>query len=203
MTVVMQTSTQKHDARHAQRASRTRGAESRARIVEAAARLFRAHGVDGVGVDAIMEAAGLTHGGFYTHFDSKEALAAEAAAAALTRSAARWQEIASEEDGRAALLRLVGNYLDPAHVAVPERGCALTSLGADIARREAARPGVTGAVRGMLGALQRCLPGGQREDAMAALSTMVGAVILARVSDDPALARQILDAAKTQLLTPS
>ena len=86
-------------------------------IVEAAGRLFRQHGIDAVGVDAIMHAAGLTHGGFYGHFPSKEALVAEVADASLARSAARWERIARDDPPDAALRRIVGAYLDPAHVA--------------------------------------------------------------------------------------
>lgn len=199
MTTVMKSSTENHDARHVPDARRTRGAETKARIIDAAARLFRERGIDSVGVDAVMQEAGLTHGGFYTHFASKEDLVAEATAAALTRSAEKWQEIAREGDA-AALRRIVARYLDPAHVVAPERGCALTALGPEIARRPAAREGVTRGLRAMLDALRRCLPGRRQEDALAALCTMVGAVVLARVSDDPALARQILSAAETRLL---
>lgn len=187
-----------HDDRHAGRAgqARARGAASRARILEAAGRLFREHGFDAVGVDAIMREAGLTHGGFYTHFPSKEALVAAAAASALGRSAARWDTLSREQPPDAALERIVASYLDPAHVAEPARGCLLTALGPEIPRHPAARPGVTGAIRVMLDALARCLPGRRRERAIAGLSTMVGAVVLARASDDPVLAAEILAAAR-------
>jgi TetR/AcrR family transcriptional regulator, transcriptional repressor for nem operon len=200
MTLVMGASSEKHDDRHARKASPMReagqrGAETRARIVETAGRLFRERGVDAVGVDAIMHGAGLTHGGFYAHFPSKEALVAEATAAALARSAARWETIAREqpEDGYA---RIVESYLDPAHVAGRERGCLLAALGPEVARRPAARPGVTAAIRAMLGTLARCVPGQRRERAAATLCTLVGAVVLARASDDPALSAELLDAAR-------
>ena len=75
-----------------------RKAETRERILAAAGALFRSHGIDAVGVDAIMHQAGLTHGGFYAHFASKEALVAEVSAAALARSAARWERISQEAD---------------------------------------------------------------------------------------------------------
>lgn len=172
-----------------------KGAASRARIIEAAGRLFREHGFDAVGVDAVMHEAGLTHGGFYSHFPSKDALVAEAASEALARSAARWEAIAREQPD-AALARIVDSYLDPAHVAAPARGCLLAALGPEVARRPAARPGVTAAIRTMIGALARCVPGGGRDRAAAALCTLVGAVVLARASDDPALAAEILAAAR-------
>jgi len=171
-------------------------AETRQRIVDAAGRLFRQHGIDAVGVDAIMHAAGLTHGGFYGHFPSKEALVAEVAAASLARSAARWERIAGEDPPDEALRRIVGPYLDPAHVAEVERGCVLTTLGPEVARRPEARPAIAASVRAMADALGRCLPKGDAAQALAALSTMVGAVVLARLADSPELAEAILAAAK-------
>lgn len=173
-----------------------RKAETRRRILDAALALFRQHGIDAVGVDAIMHAAGLTHGGFYAHFASKEALVAEAAAASLARSAARWEDISEEPDQAAALASIVGSYLDAAHVAAVERGCVLTTLGPEVARRHDARPAITESVRRMVAALGRCAPGG-RQHALAMLATMVGAVVLARLCDDPELSAEILASART------
>ncbi len=172
-----------------------RGAETRAKIIKAASRLFGERGIDAVGVDAVMREAGLTHGGFYTHFPSKEALVAEATAAALARSAARWETIAREQP-ESGYARIVESYLDPAHVAAPGRGCLLAALGPEVARRPATRPGVTAAIRAMLDALARCAPGQRRERAAAALCMIVGAVVLARASDDPALSAELLQAAR-------
>ena len=192
--------------------------ETRQHIVDAAGRLFRRHGIDAVGVDAIMHAAGLTHGGFYGHFPSKEALVAEVASASLARSAARWVRISAEHPADEALERIVGPYLDPAHVAEVERGCVLTTLGPEVARRPEARPGIAASVRVMADALGRCLPERDetpqphpvlpdgrgtpppRQDPLAALSTMVGAVVLARLADSPDLAEAILAAAKGAVL---
>lgn len=173
-----------------------RKADSRQRIIEAAGTLFRQHGIDAVGVDAIMRSAGLTHGGFYGHFPSKEALVAEVSAAALSRSAARWERISQADAPAAALQRIVGAYLDPAHVAALETGCVLTTLGPEVARRPEARPGVAASVQVMLEALERCMPAASPERAKAALATMVGAVVLARLADDAATANAFLDAAK-------
>jgi TetR/AcrR family transcriptional repressor of nem operon len=170
--------------------------ETRQRIVEAAGRLFRQHGIDAVGVDAIMHAAGLTHGGFYGHFPSKEALVAEVASASLARSAGRWERISSDYPADVALERIVGPYLDAAHVTEVERGCVLTTLGSEVARRPEARPGIAASVRVMADALGRCLPEGNEAPALAALATMVGAVVLARLADSPDLAAAILSAAK-------
>lgn len=190
MTIVMQY----RDA--SMRKTSERKTETRERILAAAGELFRSHGIDVVGVDAIMHRAGLTHGGFYAHFASKEALVAEVSAAALERSAARWERISQEEAPGAALVRIVGRYLDPAHVAAVERGCVLATLGPEVARRHDVRPAITAAVRRMLDSLARCLPGRRRQRALEALSGMVGAVVLARLCDDSGLADEFLTAGR-------
>jgi TetR/AcrR family transcriptional regulator, transcriptional repressor for nem operon len=171
-------------------------AETRDRILAAAGRLFRSQGIDAVGVDAIMHAAGLTHGGFYSHFASKEALVAEVSASSLAHSAARWERISEEEAAPAALARIVEGYLDPAHVGAMERSCVLATLGPDVARRGNARPAITASIRRMLDVLARCLPGRRRQRAFELLSAMVGAVVLARLCDDPALADGFLQAGR-------
>jgi len=160
-------------------------AETRSRIIEAASRLFRAHGIDGVGVDAVMHAAGLTHGGFYGHFPSKEALVAEVSAASLARAADRWERVRAAEASEPALLGIVQSYLDPAHVADVARGCVLTTLGPEVARRSEARQALGKSVERMVAVLEALRPAGGRAQALAALSTMVGAVVLARLSDAP------------------
>jgi TetR/AcrR family transcriptional repressor of nem operon len=173
--------------------------ETRQRILTAAGHLFREHGIDGVGVDAVMKQAGLTHGGFYLHFPSKEALAAEVSQSLLTKAAAKWGEISRSPDRVAALDQIVGYYLDPGRVA-SAHCCPLTTLGPDVARRSASREAIGGALRGMLDALARVLPGRRRQNALASLSTMVGAVVLSRLADDPALAEAFLAAAADSVL---
>lgn len=174
-------------------------AETRQRILDAASVLFRQHGIDGVGVDTVMRAAGLTHGGFYGHFPSKEALVAEVAAASLARAASRWERIAAE-DRSGALEAIVGSYLDPAHVAQLERGCVLTTIGPEVARRPEQRPAISASVRRMAAVLQQTLPQADGAAALAALSTMVGAVVLARLADDPDAGAAVLKAAKAAVL---
>ncbi|HEY1410837.1 MAG TPA: TetR/AcrR family transcriptional regulator [Rhodopila sp.] len=176
-----------------------RRAETRQRILAAAGHLFREHGIDGVGVDAVMREAGLTHGGFYLHFPSKEALAAEVSQSLLERAATKWQEISRSPDREAALERIVRYYLDPGRVA-SAHCCPLTTLGPDVARRSTSREAIGSALRGMLDALARCLPGRKRQRALASLSTMVGAVVLARLADDPELSQAFLQAAADSLL---
>ena len=176
-----------------------RRAETRERILTAAGHLFREHGIDGVGVDAVMKEAGLTHGGFYLHFPSKEALAAEVSQSLLEKAATKWDEISRSPDRDAALEQIVRYYLDPARVTTANC-CMLTTLGPDVARRSASREAIGGALRGMLDALARVLPGRRRQKALASLSTLVGAVMLSRMADDPALAEAFLDAAAASIL---
>jgi TetR/AcrR family transcriptional repressor of nem operon len=173
-----------------------RKAQTRVRILEAAAKLFREHGIDGTGVDAVMHAAGLTHGGFYAHFPSKEALAAEVCAYDLARSAARWAEYSQSEAPQAALARIAANYLKPENVARGDGGCVLPVLGSELARRRGSSQELTAIVADMAATLQICLGGASRGEALAALATMVGAVTLARLSSDPELAEAVLKAAR-------
>jgi TetR/AcrR family transcriptional repressor of nem operon len=169
------------------------------RILDAAGRLFRTHGTDGVGVDSVMKEAGLTHGGFYAHFASKEALVAEVAQSLLQQAANRWDHVSRTHDRPDALEKIVTSYLDHHHVTTAAC-CPLTTLGPDVARRETSRSAIHGAVNGMIQALTRCLPGRRRTKALATLSTMVGAVVLARLADDPTLAKEVLDAATSSIL---
>jgi TetR/AcrR family transcriptional regulator, transcriptional repressor for nem operon len=175
---------------------RQRTAATRERILTVAAELFRGHGIDAVGVDAIMRAAGLTHGGFYAHFASKEALVAEVLASSLAHSAGRWEWLSQTREPAEALRRIVHSYLDAAHVAAREQGCVLASLGPEMARREQMRPAITASIRRMLEAIRRTLPGRRRVRAVEALSGMVGAVVLARLCDDPDLAQEFLAAGR-------
>ncbi|WP_428485051.1 TetR/AcrR family transcriptional regulator [Rhodopila sp.] len=178
------------------RTTTQRKTATRQRIIDAAGLLFREHGVDGTGVDAVMRLAGLTHGGFYLHFASKEALAAEVARSLLEQAATRWDGLSRLPDHQAALKRIVETYLNPAH-AMSDAACPLTTLGPDVARRAESRDAMSGALRGMLDALARLVG---RDQAAASLATMVGAVVLARLADDPTLAEAFLAAAAASVL---
>ena len=176
------------------RVSREQAAENRQRIVETASRMFREHGFDGVGVDAIMNGAGLTHGGFYGHFRSKDDLAAEAMTRALERSVEKQRRYTKLDD-------LVSDYLSGQHCANRARGCALAALAADIAREgEGVRGALTTYVRGQLDRFTCLLRNGaaasRRRRAITTLAGMVGALTLARAVDDPALSEEILTAAR-------
>jgi TetR/AcrR family transcriptional regulator, transcriptional repressor for nem operon len=175
------------------RVTREKAAESRARIVETASRLFREKGFDGVGIDAIMNEAGLTHGGFYGHFTCKEDLAVEAVAHALEQSAglqSRYTKIAD----------FVSDYLSESHFSDRANGCVLAALGGDVARRgEGVRFGVTSYVRTALerlAGLCRGTAAARRRRAITTLAGVVGAMTLARAVEDPVLSDEILSTAR-------
>jgi TetR/AcrR family transcriptional repressor of nem operon len=172
------------------RVTREKAAENRERIVAAAARLFREQGFDGVGVDAIMEDVGLTHGGFYRHFRSKHDLAAEAVARGLAVSAEKLAVPASLQD-------LVSGYLSPRHRDDLGGGCMVAALGGEMGRQGAGvRRGLTTYVRDQLDRIATRIGGrkaaARREQAIATLAGMVGALMLARAVDDAALSNEIL-----------
>src|SRR6266481_9253944 len=136
------------------RVSREKAAENRERIVDTAARLFREKGFDGVGIDAIMSGAGLTHGGFYGHFGSKDDLATETVLRALQRSAESQSRFTNLGD-------LVSDYLSERHRADRANGCPIAALGADIARQGAGiRRGLTAHLRAYLNRVAQLLRGG-------------------------------------------
>jgi len=176
------------------RVSRDKAAENRERIVDTASRLFREKGFEAVGVDAIMNSAGLTHGGFYGHFGSKGDLAAEAVARALERSVEKQSRYTNLSD-------LVSEYLSERHCADRANGCAVAALGDEIARqRNGVRRALTEHVRGQLDRFTRLLRNGpaarRRKRAIATLAGMIGALTLARAVDDPALSKEILAVAR-------
>lgn len=178
--------------------TREQAAQNRERIVDTAARLFRERGFEGVGVADLMKAAGLTHGGFYGHFESKEALVEEACERALGRSTQRWMRRVEGARG-GALHALARGYLTERHRDDPGDGCFLASLGADAARHG---PGVRRAIARWLDSafdfLAAHVPGrtaaARRAKAVATLSAWVGAMVLARAVDDEDLSREILGA---------
>ena len=178
--------------------SREQAAQNRERIVEAAAQLFRERGFEGIGVASLMKEAGLTHGGFYGHFASKEDLIAEASARALTRSLADWRKVA-EHAPRDPLLAIAGVYLTGRHRDDPGAGCLLAALGPDVSRQgPAVRRTVTDYVRSAVDLLAKLVPGkskaARRQKAISTYATLVGAMVIARAVDDRALSQDILDA---------
>lgn len=177
------------------RMSRAAAAESRARIVEEAARMLRARGVAGASVAEVMQAAGMTHGGFYKHFSSKDDLLAQATAAAFTEAAARFDRREARKGVEAAVAAYVADYLSPAHVAHPERGCPLAAYGADAGRHpDALAQAFAEGVEALVERVSRA--GASREETIRKLVTLVGAVVTARAVGSGPLQQEILAAAR-------
>ena len=177
------------------RVTREKAAENRERIIATAARLFRENGFDGVGLDAIMESAGLTHGGFYRHFRSKTELAAEAVAHGLAVSGGRHAALPS-------LKALVAGYLSTEHRANRGNGCVIAALGSDMARQDKqVRRALTAHVREQIDRMANWSEGpsaaARRRQAIATLAEIVGALILARAVEDSALSDEILAAGRS------
>jgi TetR/AcrR family transcriptional regulator, transcriptional repressor for nem operon len=180
------------------RVSREKCAESRKRILEAAATLFREKGFDGVCLADIMKAAGLTHGGFYGHFSSKEDLEAQALSLAMAQLLTNWSQTVDSAAGR-PLPALASQYLSPYYRDNRGEGCPIAALGCDAAREgERVRSALTAGLEPTLALLSNVVPGRskaqRRRKAIAALAEMVGAMILARAVNDPALSNEILAA---------
>lgn len=187
--------------------SREQAAENRQRVVEIASRLFRERGLDGIGVADLMKSAGLTHGGFYGHFASKEDLMAEACARALEGTLAKWRERveAAPEDPLSAVTAL---YLAAAHRDQPAEGCALAAVGAEAARHGApVRHALTAGLRDLIDLLSELVPGrskaARRKKALATFAGMLGAVVLARAVDDSALSDDILQSVSASISGPA
>lgn len=179
------------------RNSREKAAATRDRIVDTASRLYREHGINGIGVSDLMSEAGLTHGGLYKHFESKDALVAEACSSALTQlrtGLARKVAGARDED---ALAVLVNAYLTPAHRDHPGHGCAIVALGSEASRSDG--PGKTALAEGvtlLLALISEQLARSGVKDpertAHGALAALVGGLLLARAVEDPARSKAIL-----------
>ena len=186
--------------------SREQAAANRERIVEVAGKLFRENGFDGIGVTDLMKAAGLTHGGFYGHFRSKDDLAAEACSRTMARASERWAALARTAPG-AARAEIVKQYLTESHCDGPGKGCLLAALGSDAGRQgRAIRRAFKEGLGSLVDILAKLAPGRssarKRKQALADMAQMVGAMVLARAVDDRTLAKEILDAAISEL-TPA
>ena len=178
--------------------------KSHDRIVRIAAARFRETGVAGIGVADLMKDAGLTHGGFYRHFGSRDELVAEAVECALQEGA---QAVAAAASAKSAPLgALVDAYLSTAHRDGLATSCAVATMAADVARSsDRARTAYTRQVCAYLDLLSKLIPAGKprsrRKRAIAALSTLVGAVAIARAVNDDSLSQEILKAAAECLKT--
>jgi TetR/AcrR family transcriptional repressor of nem operon len=178
---------------------------SHERIVSVAARAIRRSGYGGTGVADIMKEAGLTHGAFYAHFASREAMLAEAATRACTDSAALAAGVVAGVPSKQALATMLRSYLAPEHVAQVERGCPLAALGSETPRQgPEVRRATTRHVKEMIDLVARQSPDwgqpGAHERALVTLATMVGTLLLARAVDEPALADSLCEAALKHLI---
>ncbi|GEP07287.1 TetR/AcrR family transcriptional regulator [Methylobacterium oxalidis] len=176
------------------RVSQEQARLNRQRVVEVAAALFRERGLHGVGVADIMASAGLTHGGFYGQFANKEALAAEAFDAAIA------------EERRGDIDTILENYLSLGHVRAPGKGCPLAALANDVSREPSDSPvrsRFTRGVEALASILANLTPRASRERrrqrSLATLSTLVGAVVLARAVNDEGLANELIQAAHSSV----
>ncbi len=168
-------------------------AEKHERILNEASRLFREHGLSAVSVGDLMQAADLTHGSFYNHFASKQALIGDCIAHVSTRAVG---QIAAAKPNEAGKRSFVSKYLSIAARDDPGHACLMSSLGPEIAREPTAKPAMTRYVRAFIGKLVSHFPWPRpkdaRRDAIRMTASLVGALVLARAVDDEALSREIL-----------
>src|SRR3954453_13212568 len=196
---------QKHLIGLPMRYSREHKLETHARIVKRASVRLREKGAHGIGVADLMKDAGLTHGGFYAYFDSREALVIEAFAYAMDRSNERWRKFAEQTPPDKRLAAIVEQYLTPLHRDDPGHGCAVPTLGAEIARESPkTRKAFAAKLEQMIEMLAGQIPGVPREasrkQAMATLATMMGTLVLARIAGNGEFSDDILQAGREAVL---
>ncbi len=183
---------------HIMRKSREEAAQTRKRIVTAASEEFRKNGIVATGLNDLMSAAGLTHGGFYKHFESKDQVVAEACAEAVETAIRERLAAAASQRGAAAA------YLSTDHRDNPATGCPLSAIGSELARsdektRAAATDGFLKLVEIMAGQFGKVAPATARRRDLVAVATMIGALTMSRIVTDPELSAEILKAAETSL----
>lgn len=195
------------------RLTKEQAAQNRRDILEAAGRLFRERGFEGVGIADLMKAAGFTHGGFYNHFPSKQALAAEMCSEAFQRSNSKLAEDLEQAPDE-ALRDFVEHYLSPEHRDDPAQGCTLAALVADTGRQpqevqESVAKGLEEVIQLIATNLPRALPeprtagkSSPRERAIQLMSEVVGGLLLARAvsAANPEFSDEILEANLRKLL---
>ncbi|MDQ0456712.1 TetR/AcrR family transcriptional regulator [Rhizobium paknamense] len=184
------------------RVSRAQAEANREAVINVASRLFREHGFDGIGLKDLMKGAGLTQGGFYKQFESKDDLAALAARRAMESTTRRWSSVAaSSADPLQGVIEL---YLSAGHRGETGDGCPLVALGSDAARQsEDVRKPFEDGIKAHLQVLEELLPASDSREARTQkaevmLALMVGAVTLSRIVTDETLADRLLEAAATE-----
>jgi TetR/AcrR family transcriptional repressor of nem operon len=187
------------------RYSREHKQETHARIVRKASVRLREKGAHGVGVADLMKEAGLTHGGFYAHFDSREALVVEAFAYAMDRSIEHWRKTVAQTPPEKRLSAIVESYLTATHRDDPGRGCAVPALGAEVARESPkARKAFAAKLEQMIDMIADQIPDvprkAARKQASATLATMMGALVLSRIAGNGEFSEDILAAGREAAL---
>jgi TetR/AcrR family transcriptional regulator, transcriptional repressor for nem operon len=188
------------------RKSKQEAAATRQRIITAAAGAFRKNGIAGTGLSDLMAAAGLTHGGFYRHFDSKDQIVAEACTAAMESLVEQLAAAASRKSPQRKLKTIADSYLSAAHRDGPAEGCPLAALGSELARAdERTRAAATQAFLRLVGVIGaqfgRTPPAVARRRALVAAATMIGALTMSRIVTDSELSAGILREAEKQLVS--
>lgn len=175
--------------------------ETRRRIVESAARLFMEKGVDRVGVDEIMRECGLTHGGFYSYFPSKEALISDACVAALGEAAHQWEDLTRKLADDAQWTNFLETYLAGDLTSENNPACPAAILGADVARRPGQiQDSYLAHVRALIDTISE-EAGSDRGHAILTFAALVGATSLAaQVGQDKALAKEFLNTTREELM---
>jgi TetR/AcrR family transcriptional repressor of nem operon len=179
--------------------------ETHARIVKKASVRLREKGAHGIGVADLMKEAGLTHGGFYAHFDSREALVIEAFNYAMDRANERWRKVAAETPPDKRLTTIVESYLTPVHRDDLGHGCAVPALGAEIARENPrTRKAFAVKLHQMIDMMADQIPDvprkTARKQAMATLATMMGTMVLSRIAGSGEFSDEILSAGRETAL---
>ena len=187
------------------RYSREHKLETHARIVKKASVRLREKGAHGVGVADLMKEAGLTHGGFYAHFDSRDALVIEAFGYAMDRGTERWRKVMEQIPPEKRFSTIVESYLTPLHRDDPGNGCAIPTLGAEIARESPkTRRAFAAKLEQMIDMMADQIPGvprkAARKQAMATLATMMGAIVMSRIAGTGEFSDEILDAGREAVL---
>jgi TetR/AcrR family transcriptional repressor of nem operon len=173
------------------------------KIVDTASELFRAQGIGSVAVTDLMQQAGLTHGGFYAHFSSKEALAAEACRAAFAESGQRLKRVLNETESGHKFATTVQRYLTTTHRDSSSKGCMIAALASEVAHHPGpVKDAMTAGIKGWIEGLEKMLRQDRLNiDAYSAVATMVGAMVLARAAADPKLSERLVTHARDSLLS--
>jgi TetR/AcrR family transcriptional repressor of nem operon len=178
--------------------TKEKAADNRELILNQAAKLFRERGISGVGVDALAESAGLTHGSLYSQFGSKDKVLSES----LNHGFSRIKERAS---GITSITDAISAYVSAGHRDNPGSGCFMAALGGEMPRQSKdVRRSFTEIVKGNMSRLGALLPGRQKrqreDEGLALMASMVGAIVLARAVDDAELSDRILSVNRSRLL---